>query len=112
MSIENGHPHQCQCGRCYTTSRSAAKCCKESCVDLRDGTTTVYCEEAALRAQAEDRDRWDAIYREHHCECSCGERFRAIESARSCRKCRTYTANGYCSEVYDCHTGKTVWELS
>lgn len=42
-------------------------------------------------------------------ECSCGERYREIEHAKHCRKCRVYTERGWCDEVIDLRTGKAVW---
>jgi hypothetical protein len=112
MSIENGHPFKCDaCDSCYTTARFSARCCKESSTDLRDGTLTVYSDEAELEAQAADEVRREALYAEHHYECSCGESYRTVEAASRCRKCRTYTSEGHCSEVYDRNTSKVVWTL-
>lgn len=112
MSIENGHPHQCHCGNQYTTGRYAALCCKVSSTDLRDGTVTVYSGEAELEAQVADEAHHVALCAEYHYECSCGESFRTVEAACSCRKCRTYTEQGYCSEVYDRNTESVVWSLT
>ena len=110
MSIENDHPYECyECGNDYTTSRWASKCCLVSCVDVRDGTRTDFSWEAELQYQKEDAIRRAALYAQCHYECSCGESFRTIEAARSCRKCRFYTDKGYCSEVYDRNTDKFVW---
>ncbi len=53
----------------------------------------------------------NAIARGYFYECSCGELFATVESAQSCRKCRTYTDRGCCSEVHDVATGEMVWEL-
>lgn len=44
-------------------------------------------------------------------ECSCGEQYRSIEHARHCRKCRTYTEEGYCTEVVDIRSESTVWDI-
>ena len=52
----------------------------------------------------------NAIARGYFYECSCGELFLTVESAQSCRKCRTYTERGSCTEVYDIATGKLLWE--
>ena len=43
-------------------------------------------------------------------ECSCGELYRSESFAIDCRKCRTYTAHGYCTEVYNVLTGVKVYE--
>ena len=44
-------------------------------------------------------------------ECSCGERHKTIDGAKSCRKCRTYLADySRCVDVVDLATGETVWE--
>jgi hypothetical protein len=64
------------------------------------------------RFQAEDEARWDAIIAEHHLECSCGESFKTVEDAVSCRKCRTYTMERRCTSVTDRNTGKVVWRES
>jgi len=42
-------------------------------------------------------------------ECACGEIFRTIGHAATCRKCRNYTWAGYCTHVTDVRTGAVVW---
>jgi len=44
-----------------------------------------------------------------HFECSCGERFRTVAAAGSCRKCRVYTVFGTCTHVVDTRTEEVVW---
>jgi len=44
-----------------------------------------------------------------HFECSCGERFRTVAAAGSCRKCRVYTVFGTCTHVVDTRTEAVVW---
>ena len=113
MSIENGHPHQCHCGSQYTTGRYAARCCKVSSTDLRDGTVTVYSVEAELEAQAADEAHREAMEAEYHYGCSCGESYNSLSAAVSCRKCRTYTSEGYCTEVIDLNAdNKVVWSIA
>jgi hypothetical protein len=117
-ALNNAHPFQCEgegCSNCYTTARYAARCCKVSCVDLRDGTATVYSEEAELTARAEDEARWAEERKAYRYECSCGECYRTVEGARGCRKCRVYTEEGYCTEVTDLNAlegPKVVWRLN
>ena len=41
-------------------------------------------------------------------ECACGEVFRTIGRAATCRKCRNYTWAGYCTHVTDVRTGEVV----
>jgi len=41
-------------------------------------------------------------------ECACGEMFRTIDHAATCRKCRNYTWAGYCTHVTDVRTGAVV----
>ena len=41
-------------------------------------------------------------------ECSCGERYRSIAYAKSCRKCRNYCVFGYCTHVVDLTTNEVV----
>ena len=108
MSIENGHPHQCTCGAMYTTARWSAKCCKISSTDLRDGITTAYSGKYESEAQAADVAYREAMYSAHHYECSCGESYRTVEDAMSCRKCRVYASEGHCTEVYDRNTRSVV----
>ena len=44
-----------------------------------------------------------------HFECACGEQYREVGAAATCRKCRTYTYIGYCTHVTDTRTGEVVW---
>lgn len=44
----------------------------------------------------------------HDYECSCGEAYETLEDAIRCRKCRTYTLDGYCTAVH--HKGSLVWK--
>ena len=44
-----------------------------------------------------------------HFECACGEQYRSIPAAATCRKCRVYTYQGYCTHVVDTRTGEVVW---
>lgn len=44
-------------------------------------------------------------------ECSCGEHYQSVMDARRCRKCRTYTDEGLCTEVVNVATEATVWEI-
>ena len=41
-------------------------------------------------------------------ECACGEIFKSISAAGSCRKCRNYCIFGYCTHVTDIETGEVV----
>ena len=60
----------------------------------------------------EGNARWDAIMKECHFECSCGESFSTVDDAKGCRKCRTYTEAGYCTEVVDRdQDSKVVWSI-
>ena len=42
-------------------------------------------------------------------ECSCGELYKDVVAAYSCRKCRTYCVFGWCTHVVDIRTGAVVW---
>ena len=46
---------------------------------------------------------------EYPYECSCGEQYREVEYAATCRKCRTYSLGGRCLYVTDERTGEIVW---
>ena len=105
------HPYQCSCGKRYTTSRCAMKCCKDRSTNTDSGIVLMYSEERELKAQAADQARRDASYSLHHYECSCGERFKEVEQAKRCRKCRRYTDEGRCTEVIDVNTDTVVWDL-
>ena len=41
-------------------------------------------------------------------ECSCGELFREVAAAGSCRKCRNYCVFGHCTHVVDVRDGSVV----
>lgn len=41
-------------------------------------------------------------------ECSCGERYSSVDAAWHCRKCRSYTDEGYCTFVTDLRTDEVV----
>ena len=42
-------------------------------------------------------------------ECSCGELYKDVVAAYSCRKCRTYCVFGWCTHVVDIRTDAVVW---
>ena len=42
-------------------------------------------------------------------ECACGEHYREIRHAATCRKCRNYCVFGYCTHVVDIRTNEVVW---
>ena len=112
MSVENGHPFKCvPCGKCYTTARFAAKCCKAFCVDLRDAESFImYFESREAEYQRQADAQWAEESKAYRFECSCGERFKEISHAVSCRKCRTYTTAGYCTKVTDIETGLVIYQ--
>ena len=110
QAIANDHPHHCTaCGSCYTTSRYAARCCGAAAQDLRTGVVTEYSEEVELAHQDADEAKREAEELEYCYECTCGERYRTIDAAKSCRKCRTYAPKGYCEMVWDTNTDTCVW---
>ena len=41
-------------------------------------------------------------------ECSCGELYREVGHAMTCRKCRNYCVFGWCTHVVDVRTGEVV----
>ena len=41
-------------------------------------------------------------------ECSCGERYRTVDAAYHCRKCRNYCVFGYCTHVVDVRDNSVV----
>jgi len=41
-------------------------------------------------------------------ECCCGERFRSVRAASTCKKCRNYSVWGYTKYVIDTTTGDVV----
>jgi hypothetical protein len=104
------HPYRCAgCDQFYRAHRHAAKCCRVASVDERTGARANYDEDWELIWQQEDRDSWDAIYARCHFECSCGESYETVDAACACRKCRTYTEEGFCTTVWDRNTGEVVW---
>jgi hypothetical protein len=108
--IDNDHPFKCEgCGSCYRGARHAARCCKLAAMDLRDNSIHGFSEEKEAKAKAADAAHQAAEYARHHFECSCGESFLSIGAAVQCRKCRTYTEEGYCTSVTDRNTGKEVY---
>ena len=110
--MDNGHPFKCRaCGNCFTTERFAKRCCREGSTDLRSGLVAFYTAEAEKRAQEEEDARWAAITAASVFECSCGERWESVPAAIRCRKCRTYTEQGFCSEVLNLETGSVAWRL-
>ena len=46
---------------------------------------------------------------EYPYECSCGEEYRKVAYAVSCRKCRVYSMGGRCLYVHDVRTGELVY---
>ena len=46
---------------------------------------------------------------EYPYECSCGEQYREVGYAATCRKCRVYSLGGRCLYVTDIRTGEIVW---
>jgi hypothetical protein len=111
-SEDNDHPFKCNvCDQNYRGHRYADKCCKVGSTDERDGTVTLFSAEFEAAAVAADQVKWDAIYARAHFECSCGESFDEIAWAIQCRKCRTYTTEGYCTVVTDRNTGEPVWKI-
>ena len=112
MSIETVHPFQCNgCkSNCYTSRHAAARCCKQSSTDLRDGSVYVFSEKSEAEFFARAAAKWDAAMARAHYECSCGESFDEIDHAIRCRKGRNYTEAGYCTEVTDRDLDhKVVW---
>jgi|TARA_R110000751_G_scaffold302040_1_gene415822 hypothetical protein len=49
-------------------------------------------------------------YADYPFECSCGERFTELIYAIHCKKCRVYTEEEMCIEVWDVLLGIKVWE--
>ena len=105
------HPYQCPCGKRYTTSRYAMRCCADRSINTDSGIVLTYSEDRELKAQVDDRMRWEASYALSHYECSCGERFKEVEQAKRCRKCRRDTDEGRCTQVLDVSTDTVVWDL-
>ena len=46
---------------------------------------------------------------EYPYDCSCGESYREVAHALSCRKCRNYSVGGRCIYIEDTRTGELVW---
>ena len=114
MSINNGHPFECNgCGNQFTTVRFANKCCKQSSTDHGSGSVSEFSAELEDAAMQQDEKRWDAIMARAHFECSCGESYDDIVHAIQCRKCRTYTDDGYCTQVTDrALNHEVVWSIA
>ena len=55
-------------------------------------------------------DTREKEYSEYRYECSCGELYRLVEYAVTCRKCRNYSERGFCTEVYDVVDNIWVYE--
>lgn len=53
--------------------------------------------------------REDSIAQGFVYECACGEHYREVRHAATCRKCRVYTNFGYCTHVVDIRTDEVVW---
>lgn len=53
--------------------------------------------------------RDDAIAEGYVYECACGEHYNSVQAAATCRKCRVYTYQGYCTHVVDIRTNEVVW---
>ena len=49
-------------------------------------------------------------YADYPFECSCGERFTELPYATHCKKCRIYTEEETCTQVWDVRSGLLVWE--
>ena len=108
--IDADHPFQCSgCQNRYREARYAARCHKARSTDLRDGSVYVFSEEGEEAFLAADRARWAEEDKAYHYGCSCGESYKSIEAAQDCRKCRTYTEAGRCTEVVDLNTGEIMW---
>ena len=111
----NAHPFKCAaCDSCFRHHRFAARCHEVGSQDLRDvpAVFRAYDHEWELDQIEADNRYWETEWAKHHFECSCGERFKSVEGAMECRKCRTYTDEGWCTEVLDLETGNVVWSLN
>ena len=53
--------------------------------------------------------RRDSVLTAYPYECSCGEQYRQVTYAVSCRKCRVYSMGGRCLYVHDTRTGELVY---
>ena len=104
------HPFKCvACEACFRQHRAAAKCCLWGSEDLRTGEKSAFCEQVEAELRAEDAERTAKLFKLYHFECSCGERFKSVDDARWCRKCRTYSEAGYCTTVTDTDTDTVMW---
>ena len=110
----NDHPFQCNgCNACYRSHRFAARCCEQSSTDLRDGAVRGFDRLFEAMSALADDARWEKELAACRYECSCGERFREVDHAIRCRKCRTYTEAGWCTEVLDIRLdGKVMWTIA
>ncbi|MBT4187637.1 MAG: hypothetical protein HOE14_10550 [Gemmatimonadales bacterium] len=108
------HPYRCtECSACYRNHRAAAKCCIAASEDLRTSAVRAYCPAFEAEAMMEYDRKMEDLYKEYHFECSCGESFRTVDSAISCRKCREYTPAGFCTQVTDRdQDDQVVWAFS
>lgn len=110
--IDADHPFQCSgCQNRHREARYAARCHKARSTDLRDGSVYVFSEEGEETFLAADRAKWAEEDKAYHYGCSCGEGYKSIEAAQGCRKCRTYTEAGRCTDVVDLNTGEIFWRL-
>jgi len=107
----NAHPFKCAgCTNCYRQHRHAARCCKVASEDLRSGAVRDFSADFEAEQVAADEARYAETMALCHYECSCGESFSSIRAAKACRKCRTYTKEGYCTEITDRNQDhKVVW---
>lgn len=103
------HPFECNgCGSHYTTLRYAARCCKVGARHDETGEVWAYSEEQEQVWAREAEAEWSAIAALYQYECSCGEHYKTVAAAVGCRKCRTYTDEGWCMQVRD-GNGDVVW---
>lgn len=110
-AADNAHPWQCGgCGQQFTTRQYSARCCQVSTTHEDTGETFAWDPDWDAKEQARKDAEWEKEMEEYHYECSCGERYKTIQHAIDCRKCRTYTTKGWCTEVYDTDTGEIVWD--
>lgn len=120
----NAHPFKCAaCDSCFRHHRFAARCHEVGSEDLlawldgvlqgdRTKRFRAYDHEWELEQVEADNRQWKIQSAQYHYECSCGEHFKSVEGAIGCRKCRTYTDEGFCTEVHDLETGDVVWSLN
>lgn len=77
--------------------------------DTTDYITTAV-REVTPEAQSDGYTDVSSDYEEYPYDCSCGECYQTVEAAINCRKCRTYTSAGYCTEVTTVG-GNVVWKI-